>query len=83
MEKKGLYVVTETMVELSKQDVTQYVVGVDRDFGIARKILEDSLEKLVVDGFDKKLIDYPNKWEWTYRSQYFIITNKINFTDEI
>ena len=83
MEKKGLYVVTETMVELSKKDVTQYIVGVAQDFGIARKILEDSLDKLKADGFDEKLIDYPNKWEWTCRSSYFIITNKINFTDDI
>lgn len=83
MKKKGLYVVTETMVELSKKDVTQFVVGVDRDFGIARKILEDSLDKLKVDGFDENLIDYPNKWEWTYRSSNFIITNKINFTDDV
>lgn len=83
MEKKGLYVVTETMVELSKKEITQYIVGVDRDFGIARKILEDSLDKLKVDGFDEKLFDYPNKWEWTYRSSYFIITNKINFTDDV
>ena len=83
MKKKGLYVVTETMVELSQKDVTQFVIGVDRDFGIAKKILEDSLHKLKVNGFDEKLIDYPNEWEWTYRSLYFIITNRINFTDEI
>ena len=83
MEKKGLYIVTETMVCLSKKEVTQFVVGVDRDFGIARKILEDSLNKLITDGFDEKLLDYPNKWEWTYSSEDFIITNKINFTDEI
>ena len=83
MEKKGLYVVTETMVRLSKKEVTQFVVGVDRDFGIARKILDDSLNKLIADGFDENLLDYPNKWEWTYSSEDFIITNKINFTDDI
>ena len=83
MEKKGLYIVIETMVCLSKKDVTQFVVGVDRDFGIARKILEDSLNKLMTDGFDEKLLDYSNKWEWTYSSEDFIITNRINFTDDI
>ena len=83
MEKKGLYVVTETMVRLSKKEVTQFVVGVDRDFGIARKILDDSLNKLIADGFDENLLDYPNKWEWTYSSSDFIITNRINFTDDI
>ena len=83
MEKNGLYIVTETMVCLSRKEVTQFVVGVDRDFGIARKILEDSLNKLITDGFDEKLLDYPNKWEWTYSSSDFIITNRINFTDDI
>lgn len=81
MEKKGLYVVTETMVRLSKKEVTQFVVGVSRDFGIARKILEDSLDRLILDGFDEKLFDYPNKWEWTYSSFDFIIKNEIIFTD--
>ena len=83
MEKNGLYIVTETMVCLSRKEVTQFVVGVDRDFGIARKILEDSLNKLITDGFDEKLLDHPNKWEWTYSSSDFIITNRINFTDDI
>ena len=83
MEKNGLYIVTETMVCLSKKEVTQFVIGIDRDFGIARKILEDSLNKLITDGFDEKLLDYPNKWEWTYSSSDFIITNRINFTDDI
>ena len=83
MEKTGLYIVTETMVCLSKKEVTQFVVGVDRDFGIARKILDDSLNKLIADGFDENLLDYPNKWEWTYSSSDFIITNRINFTDDI
>lgn len=81
MEKKGLYVVTETMVRLSKKEVTQFIVGVSQDFGIARKILEDSLDRLMVDGFDEKLLDYPNKWEWTYSSFDFIIKNEIIFTD--
>lgn len=82
MEKKGLYVVTETLVVLSKKEVHQFILGVDRDFNIARKILEDSLNKLIIDGFDEKLIDYPNKWEWQYGSSDFIVTDRINFTDD-
>ena len=81
MEKKGLYVVTETMVRLSKKEVTQFVVGVSRDFGIARKILDDSLDRLVIDGFDEKLFDYPNKWEWTYSFSDFIIKNEIIYSE--
>ena len=81
MEKKALYVVTETIVRFDKKDVSQFVVGVSRDFGIARKILDDSLNRLVLDGFDEELFDYPNKWEWTYSSFSSIIKNEIIYTE--
>ena len=81
MEKKALYVVTETIVRFDKKDVSQFVVGVSRDFGIARKILEDSLDRLVLDGFDEKLFDYPNKWEWTYSSFDSVIKSEIIYTE--
>ena len=81
MEKKNLYVVTETIVRLNKKEVTTFVVGVSRDFGIARKILDDSLDRLVADGFDEKLFDCPNKWEWTYSSFNSIIKNEIILAD--
>ena len=41
MEKKGLYVVTENNVRLSKKEITQFIVGTSRDFGIERSILKD------------------------------------------
>lgn len=81
MEKQGLYVVTETIVRLSKKEVSQFVVGVSQDFGIARKILEDSMDRLIADGFDEKLFDCPNKWEWTYSSFDFVFKNEIVFTE--
>ena len=81
MEKKGLYVVTEIIVRFDKKDVSQFVVGVSRDFGIARKILEDSMDRLIADGFDEKSFDYPNKWEWTYSSFNSVIKNEIIYTE--
>ena len=81
MEKKALYVVTETIVRFDKKDVSQFVVGVSQDFGIARKILQDSFDRLVLDGFDEKFFDYPNKWEWTYSSFGSIIKNEIIYTE--
>ena len=82
MEKKGLYVVTETNVRLSKKEITQFIVGTSRDFGIARSILKDLSGRMIADGFDEKLFDYPNKWEWTYSSFDFIIQGEILFTDD-
>ena len=81
MEEKGLYVITETIVRLSKKEVSSFVVGASRDFGIARKILEDSMDRLVLDGFDEKLFDCPNKWEWTYSSFDYVIKSEIIYTE--
>lgn len=83
MEKKGLYVVTETNVRLSKKEFTQFIIGTSRDFGIARSILKDSLDRLIADGFDEKFVDFPNKWEWMYSSSDFVIRCEILFTEDI
>ncbi len=81
MEKKSLYVVTETIVRLSKKEVTTFVIGTSQDFGIARAILKDSLDRLIADGFDEKLFDSPNKWEWTYSNSDSIIKGEIIVAD--
>lgn len=83
MEKKGLYVVTETNVRLSKKEFTQFIIGTSRDFGIARSILKDSLTRLIADGFDEKFIDCPNKWEWMYSFSDFVVRCEILFTEDI
>lgn len=83
MEKKGLYVVTETNVRLSKKEFTQFIIGTSRDFGIARSILKDSLDRLIANGFDEKFVDFPNKWEWMYSSSDFVVRCEILFTEDI
>lgn len=81
MEKKGLYVVTETIVRLSKKEATTFVAGTSQDFGVARAILKDTSDRLIADGFDEKLFDFPNKWEWTYSSFDSIIKGEIIVAD--
>ena len=81
MEKKNLYVVTETIVRLSKKEVTTFVAGTSQDFGVARAILKDTSDRLITDGFDEKLFDFPNKWEWTYSSFDSIIRSEIIVAD--
>lgn len=81
MEKKSLYVVTETIVRLSKKEVTTFVAGTSRDFGVARTILKDSSDRLIADGYDEKLFDFPNRWEWTYSSFDSIIKSEIIVAD--
>ena len=81
MEKKSLYVVTETIVRLSKKEATTFVAGTSQDFGIARSILKDSSDRLIADGFDEKLFDFQNKWEWTYSNSDSIIKGEIIVAD--
>ena len=81
MEKKSLYVVTETIVRLSEKEVTTFVAGTSQDFGVAKAILKDSSDRLIADGFDEKLFDFPNKWEWTYSSFDSIIRSEIIVAD--
>lgn len=81
MEKKSLYVVTETIVRLSKKEATTFVNGTSQDFGIAKSILKDSSDRLIADGFDEKLFDFPNKWEWTYSNSDSIIKGEIIVAD--
>lgn len=81
MEKKSLYVVTETIVRLSKKEVTQFVLGTSQDFGVARLILKNSSDSLIADGLDEKLFDFPNKWEWKYSSFDSIIKGEIIIAD--
>ena len=81
MEKKSLYVVTETIVRLSKKDVATFVAGTSQDFGVARAILKNSSDRLITDGFDEKSFDFPNKWEWTYSSFDSIIKGEIIVAD--
>lgn len=83
MKKKGLYVITETDIRLSKKEVNQVIIATSRDFGIARAILKDMTDRLIADGFDEKLFDYPNMWESTYSSFDYFIKFEILFTDEI
>ena len=83
MEKKGLYVITETNVRLSKKEFTQFIIGTSRDFGIARTILKDSLDRLITYGFDEKFVDYPNKREWMYSFSDFVIRCEILFTEDV
>lgn len=81
MEKKSLYVVTETIVRISKKEVTTFVAGASQGFGVARAILKDSSDRLKADGFNEKSFDFPNKWEWTYSNSDYIIKGEIIVAD--
>ena len=76
MEKKGFYVVTETIVGIERKSVNTFIKGISEELDCAQSILSYSKETLIEDGFDKSLIsDF--KGGWVYKSDYCIVQDQI------
>lgn len=76
MEKKSLYVVTETIANFKRKSVDTFVKGISEELDSAHSILTFSKESLIKEGFDKSLVsDF--KWGWAYKSDSCIIKDEI------
>ena len=76
MEKKSLYVVTETIVNFKRKSVYTFIKGISEELDDALSILSSSKETIIEDGFEKSLIsDF--KWGWIYKSEYSIVKDEI------
>ena len=76
MEKKSLYIVTETIVNFKRKSVDTFIKGISEELDSAHSILAFSKERLIKEGFDKSLVsDF--KWAWAYKSDYSIIKDQI------
>ena len=77
MEKKGLYVVTETIVNFKKKSVDTFVKGISEELDDAYSILAYSKETLIKrDGFEESLV-HDFKWGWAYESECCTIKDEI------
>ena len=77
MEKKSLYIVTETIVNFKRKSVDTFIKGISEELDSAHSILAFSKESLIKEGFDKSLVsDF--KWGWAYESECCTIKNEIN-----
>ena len=76
MEKKNLYVVTQTIVGLDALSVDTFVLGYSQELEGAKSILKYKYDKLCEMGYDQKLFKH-GKWTWCYKSESVIIMAEI------
>ena len=77
MRKKGLYVVTETIVNFKKKTVDTFVRGISEELDDAHSILAFSKEALIrINGFEESLI-HDFELGWAYESECCTIKNEI------
>ena len=68
MEKKCLFVVTQTIVGLVSHSIDTYVIGYSEDRDVAERILQDEYVNMVKLGYD--MLFKRSTWEMSYKSQY-------------
>ena len=79
MEKKGLFIVTETFLDLKKNSVNTFVTEVSEDLDGAKSILRASYEYKLKLGYKETNFMMDN-WSWTCIHDYGLIRAKIHFT---
>lgn len=78
MEKKSLFVVTQTIVGLDTLSVDTFVLGYSEELEGAESILKYKYDKLCEMGYEQKLFKH-GKWTWCYKSERVIIMAEILF----
>ena len=68
MEKKSLFIVTQTIVGLISHSIDTYVIGYSEDKDVAERILEDEYVNMVKLGYD--MLFKRSVWQMSYKSQY-------------
>ena len=71
MEKKNLYVVTQTIVGLSTLSVETFPIGHTEDLYMAKKLIEDEVDKLLKLGYEKSRFEF-TKRGFIYKSDYVV-----------
>ena len=78
MEKKDLFVVTETFMDLKKNSVNTFVAGVSWTLDGAESILRAGYEYKLKLGYLESNFKMDN-WSWTYIHDYGLIRGEIHF----
>lgn len=81
MEKKTIYVVTITYVDLKDYSVKTFVQGTSECLSCAKNILDNERIKKIEMGYIPDRFDlYP--WAWTYKHKYVSIKCEIHLVRE-
>ena len=78
MEKKDLFIVTETFMDLKKNSVNTFIAGVSWTLDGAKSILRAGYEYKIKLGYLKSYFEMDN-WSWTYIHDYGLIRGEIHF----
>lgn len=68
MEKKSLFIVTQTIVGLVSHSIDTYVIGYSENKDVAERILRDEYVHMTKLGYDMSFS--PAKWMMYYESEY-------------
>ena len=68
MEKKSLFIVTQTIVGLVSNSIDTYVIGYSENKDVAERILRDEYVHMTKLGYD--LSFNPSNWTMYYESEY-------------
>ena len=68
MEKKSLFIVTQTIVGLVSHSIDTYVIGYSEHKDVAERILRDEYTNMVKLGYD--MVFKHAGWEMSYESLY-------------
>ena len=79
MEKKMLFIVTETFMDLKKNSVNTFVTGASEELEGAEIILRYTYECKLKIGYQESNFKMDN-WSWTYIHDYGLIRADINIT---
>ena len=71
MEKKILYVVTQTIVGLHTLSVDTFTIGHSEKLDVAKKLIEDEFNKLLELGYEQSRFEF-SKRGFRYQSDYVI-----------
>ena len=71
MERKTLYVVTQTIVGLATLSVETFPIGHTEDLYVAKKLIEDEVDKLLKLGYEKSRFEF-NKRGFRLKSDYVV-----------
>lgn len=71
MEKKKLYVVTQTIVDIATFSVDTFPIGHTENLYIAKKLIEDEFNKLLKLDYEKSRFEF-TKRGFIYKTDYII-----------
>ena len=75
MEKKSLFIVTQTIVGLVSHSIDTYIIGYSESKDIAERILRDEYFNMVKLGYD--MLVRHTGWEMSYKSESVVCKYQI------